>query len=126
MHNEAFRHTRNDELQQTWTNLLIDFGIFDNGSDPVTTLRRRLVMGASEWLSGKHGSKENEKVKFGYTEKEWEWIWSLMFENRAWAVPSLRDDKGNYLKENFASEMLIRYAAHEIRCHIIILRSTTL
>ena len=83
-------------------------------------LRAHLVLGASQWLSGMHGSKENEKVKFGYSDREWEWIWSLMVEDGAWAVPALKDNEGNYLKENFAPEMLIRYAAHELKCHIIV------
>jgi hypothetical protein len=83
-------------------------------------LRKKLVLGASEWLAGMNGSRENEKLKFGYTDKEWEWIWSTMIEDGAWAVPALRDTQGNYLKENFAPELMIRYAAHEMRRHIIV------
>ena len=83
-------------------------------------LRRMFVLGAAEWLVGMHGSKENEKLKFGYTDREWEWIWSTMIEDGAWAVPALRDTEGNYLKENFAPELMIKYAAHELKCHIIV------
>ena len=68
-----------------------------------------------------HGSKENEKLKFGYNDKEWEFIWSMMDEDGVWDVPSLKDENGNFLKENFAPEMLIRYAAHELRSHIIVI-----
>ena len=83
-------------------------------------LRRRLVLGASEWLNGMHGSKENDKIKFGYTDREWEWIWSSIIEDGAWAVPALRDKDGNYIKENFAPELLIKYAAHALKSHIIV------
>ena len=78
-----------------------------------------LVLGASQWLSGMHGSKENDKVKFGYSEREWELIWSMMEEDGVWDVPSLKDNNGKFLKENLAPEMLIRYAAHELKSHII-------
>ena len=43
-----------------------------------------------------------------------------MAEDGAWAVPAITDDNGRYIKENYAPEMLIRYAAHEIKCHIIV------
>ena len=35
-------------------------------------------------------------------------------------MPALRDTEGNYLKENFAPELMIKYAAHELKCHIIV------
>ena len=35
-------------------------------------------------------------------------------------MPALRDTEGNYLKENFAPELLIKYAAHKLKCHIIV------
>ena len=68
-----------------------------------------------------YGSKENEKLKFGYTSQEWELIWSQMFEKGAWDVSTLKNNDGTYLKENFAPEMMIRFAAHEIKCHIIVI-----
>ena len=114
-------HLSISNKQESWTTLLKELRIYDVDTDPVTFLRNKLVWGASEWLAGMHSSKENEKVKFGYTDLEWEWIWSLMNEDGAWAVPTLRDHEGKYVKENFSPEMLIRYAAHEIRCHIVVI-----
>ena len=83
-------------------------------------LRRRFVQGASEWMAGCHGSKENDKLKLGYTDEEWNFIWSTMLEDRAWAVPAIRDEQGKFLKENDAPELLIKFAAHDLRCHIIV------
>merc|ERR1739848_875212 len=59
--------------------------------------------------------------KFGYTSLEWEMIWSNLFENGAWDVPAFRDSEGNFLKENFGPEMLIRFAAYDIKCHIVVI-----
>ena len=114
LHNDAFKHIENEDKQQSWTKLLKFLHLYDDDINPVEYLRRMLVLGASQWLSGMHGSKENEKVKFGYSDSEWELIWSLMIEDGAW------DKEGKYLKDNFAPEMLIRYAAHELKCHIIV------
>ena len=88
--------------------------------DHIGFLRRRLVIGASEWLAGNHGSKENDKEKLGYTDKEWQLIWSLMMEDGAWALPSLKDEYGNFVKDNHAPELLIKFAAHDFQCHIIV------
>ena len=68
----------------------------------------------------------HEKLKFGYSDREWELIWSMMEEDGVWDVPSLKDNNGKFLKENFAPEMLIRYAAHELKSHIIALENTVL
>ena len=76
--------------------------------DHTNYLRRRFVAGAAEWLAGFHGSKENDKAKLGYTDYEWDIMWTQMLEDGAWAMPALKDDKGNYLKENLAPEMLIK------------------
>ena len=43
-----------------------------------------------------------------------------MLENGAWAVPSIKDDKGNNIKANFAPEILIKFIAHELKTHIIV------
>ena len=59
----------------------------------IKNLRTTFVLEASEWLAGKHGSTKNEKLQFGYTDKEWEWIWSSMIEDGAWAVPALTDSE---------------------------------
>ena len=80
-----------------------------------------MVLEASESLAGKYGANCNEKSNFGYTEKEWEWIWSSMMEDGAWAVPAITDKNGNYIKDNFAPELLIRFAAHHLKHHIIVL-----
>ena len=119
--NEAFRHIKGENNLETWTGLLKKLKLFEDDVCPVDSLRKRLVLGAAEWLSGMNGSKENEMSKFGYTAGEWEWIWSTMIEDGSWAVPAVTDQNGNYLKENFAPEMLIRYAAHELRCHIVVI-----
>ena len=110
LNNEAFRHTGRGQELDTWTNLLKEFKFHsDMGQVEHTNfLRRRFVIGASEWLAGFHGSKENDKSKLGYTDYEWELIWGQMLEDGAWAMPALKDNKGNYLKENLAPEMLIK------------------
>ena len=79
--------------------------------DQIRYLRHRFVTGAAEWLAGLHGSKENDKEKLGYSDEEWSTIWSQLLEDGAWALPALKDNNGNYLKENLAPEMLIKYIA---------------
>ena len=121
--NEAFRHTQNEKKQESWTQLLQDLRFTEemNEDERIQYLRNRFVIGASEWLAGNCGSKENNKSSLGYTDSEWDWIWTTMLEDGAWAVPSLKDMHGNTLKENFAPEMLIKFAAHELKCNIIVL-----
>ena len=92
-----------------------------NEDEHIQYLRNRFVIGASEWLAGNCGSKENNKSSLGYSDSEWDWIWTTMLEDGAWAVPSIKDMHGNTLKENFAPEMLIKFAAHELKCNIIVL-----
>ena len=122
LHNEAFRHTRSDEKLENWTKLLQEFRFYgDMDTDEhIHFLRWRFVTGAMEWLSGSYGSKENDKQKLGYTDQEWEMIWTPMLENGAWAMPPLNDDDGHYLKENHAPEMLIKFVAHDLKSHIIV------
>ena len=83
-------------------------------------LRQRFVIGASEWLAGLHGSKENDKQKLGYTNEEWRLVWSEMLEDGAWALPALKDENGKYKKENLTPEMLIKFVAHDLKTHIIV------
>ena len=83
-------------------------------------LRRRFVLGAADWMAGKNGSMQNDKLLFGYTDSQWEYIWCTMLEDGAWAVPGIKDKKGNIIKENFAPEILIKFIAHDIKCHIIV------
>ena len=73
--NEAFRHIKDENNLGAWTGLLKRLELYEDNVCPVDSLRKRLVLGAAEWLSGKNGSKENEMNKFGYTAAEWEWIW---------------------------------------------------
>ena len=44
-----------------------------------------------------------------------------MQEDGAWAVPAVKDKDANTVKENYAPEMLIKFAAHELKCNIIVL-----
>ena len=120
--NEAFEHTGDDNVLRRWTELLKDFKFYEDmdDADHINYLRSKFVLGASEWLAGMHGSKENEKSNLGYSDVEWEFIWSTMIEEGAWAVPSLQDHQGNIVKENNAPEMFIKFAAHELKCNIIV------
>ena len=81
MNNDAFKHNGSDGETGTWTQLLKDLKIFDNGfeeTEHLLFLRKRWVLGPFEWLSGKHGSLANDKILFGYTDDEWNLIWSTM------------------------------------------------
>ena len=71
-------------------------------------------------MAGKNGSKENLKDTFGYTDHEWRYIWSTLSKDRAWNVPDIKDDMGNKIKGNFAPEIMIKYIAHDLKCHIIV------
>ena len=99
MNNDAFKHTAKDSRNETWMELLMDFKIFDGMDDQIMYLRRRFVLGASEWMAGKNGSMQNDKLVFDYTDGEWEFIWMTMLEDGAWAVPSITDRNGNFVKE---------------------------
>ena len=46
-------------------------------------LRTRWVTGAAEWMSGRNGSKQNDKGIFGYSDEEWSYIWTTMIEDGA-------------------------------------------
>ena len=122
LNNEAFRHIEGENNLESWTNLLKELKFHEDMDYQEHTqfLRGRFVTGAAEWLSGSHGSRENDKEKLGYNDYEWETIWSLMLEDGAWALPSLRDKEGKYLKENLAPEMLIKFVAHDLKAHIIV------
>ena len=122
LHNEAFRHTGEETGVDSWTHLIKRLRLWDdlNTYELLQFLRHRFVTGAFEWLSGKHDSERNDKDVLGYTDQEWEDIWTPMLEDGAWAVPHLTDSKGKYLKENNAPEMLIKFIAHDLRAHIIV------
>ena len=78
------------------------------------------MTGAREWLAGMHGSKENDMEILGYTQEEWNYIWSTMLIDGAWSVPSITDEFGNSIKDNHAPEMFIKYIAHDVQCHLIV------
>ena len=120
MNNDAFKHTATDSRNETWMELLVDFKIFEGMDDHIMYLRRRFVLGAAEWMAGKNGSMQNDKLLFDYTDREWEFIWTTMLEDGAWAVPSITDENGNFVKENNAPEILIKFIAHDLKSNIIV------
>ena len=121
LNNDALKHNSGEMLNATWTKLLQDLKCYGDVEDHTNFLRRRWVLGAAEWMGGKNGSKQNDKELLGYTDSQWEFIWSTMIEDGAWAVPSLKDNLGNVIKENNAPEIMIKYIAHDLRCHIIVI-----
>ena len=120
LNNDALKNNERDQLNSTWTELVRDLQCFEDLSDHIIMLRRRWVIGASEWMAGNNDSKQNQKEVLDYTDVEWEYIWSTLIEDRAWAVPSVKDASGNWLKDNCAPEMMIQYIAHDLRCHIVV------
>ena len=78
------------------------------------------MLGASEWLAGRNGSLQNLKEVFGYSDDEWQFVWSSMSEIGAWNVPKIKDSAGSVIKDNYGPEMMLRYIAHDLHCHIII------
>ena len=52
--NEAFRHTRNEKRQESWTNLLQDLKFSEDMDEDehIKYLKNRFTIGASEWLAG--------------------------------------------------------------------------
>ena len=120
LHNDALKHNGNETKNETWTKLMQDLNFFEGEDDHIMYLRRRFVLGASEFMSGCNGSKQNDKALFDYTDDEWAFIWMTMLEDGAWAVPSIKDNKGKTVKANWAPEILIKFIAHELKCHIIV------
>ena len=115
------KKTRDANVQErNSADLSRDLRIYNFSGHNTTVLRKRWVLGASDWLAGKHGSLNNLKNIFQYTDDEWNFVWSTMICDKAWNVSGLKDLAGNVIKENFGPEMLIRYIAHDIRCHIIV------
>ena len=83
-------------------------------------MRKIFVLGAKEWMAGKNGSKQDDKLLLGYSDMEWEFIWKSMLKDGAWSLPPLRDEEGKIVKENDAPEILIKYIAHVLMCNIIV------
>jgi hypothetical protein len=105
-------------LNETWSNLLHELKFFEETEDHTMFLRTRWAMGAAEWMSGRHDSKQNDKEILGYSDKEWNFIWDTMLEDGAWAVPDIKDSLGNTVKGNHAPEMFIKYIAHDLQCRV--------
>ena len=95
--------------------------MFDEEDNLPMLLRRRFVLGAAEWMAGKNGSLRNDKEVFDYSDAEWEYIWTTMLADGAWAVPAIKDGQGNIVKGNYAPEMMIKYIAHDLRCNILVI-----
>ena len=121
LYNDAFKHNHGETNNQSWSGLLRELKFFDEDIDnhPMF-MRQRFVLGAAEFMSGKNNSNQDDKTLFGYTDDEWEFIWMTMLADGAWAVPSITDNEGNITKDNCAPEILIKYIAHDLRCHIIV------
>ena len=92
----------------------------ENNIKYINTLRQKWVLGARQWMAGMNGSLQNHKLMFGYSDEEWSFIWSTMSEDGAWDVPSIKDSHGVEIKENYGPEMMIRYIAHDLKCHILV------
>ena len=101
---------------------MLDFKFFDqlDDGDHIMDLRKRFVHGASDWMAGNNGSLQNDKDIFGYSDEQWQFIWSTMLADGAWAVPAIKDTDGNLIKDNFAPEIFIKYIAHDLKCNIIV------
>ena len=119
LNNDAFKHTNGTDETECWVDLLKKLRIYDE-DETILSLRKRWVKGASEWLAGGNGSKVNDKVLLDYSDEEWDYIWSTMIKDGAWAVPSLKDASGNFVKENQAPELLIKFIAHDLHCNLIV------
>ena len=120
LNNDAFKHVGNERNNETWTRLLHELQFFGDTDENTMYMRRRFVLGAAEWMAGRNGSKQNDKELLEYTDTQWEYIWMTMLEDGAWAVPGIKDSQGNVIKENDAPEILIKYIAHDLKCHIIV------
>ena len=107
----------------TWVELIKELKVYDEDmseGEHIQYLRNRWVIGASDWLAGKNGSKENDKRVLDYSDDEWTFIWETMIEDGAWAVPSIKDRNGDVLKENQAPELMIKFIAHDLKCNLIV------
>ena len=81
--NDALKNNEGDQLNSTWAQLLKDLNCYEDLEDHINMLRTRWVIGASDWMAGNNGSKENQKQLLGYDDEEWEYIWSTMMEDGA-------------------------------------------
>ena len=107
----------------SWGNLIKELRIYDEGMSEgqhIQYLRNRWVIGASDWLAGKNGSKENDKVLLNYSDEEWTFIWATMIEDAAWNVPSIKNSNGEFVKKKQAPELMIKFIAHDLKCNIVV------
>ena len=120
--NDGIKHSGDEKMIETWSKSLHEIKVYDNLThlEHIQYLRHRFVIGASSWLAGENGSSDNDKDVLGYSNSQWEFIWSTMAEDGAWAVPNICDDAGNILMRNWAPELMIKYIAHDLKCHIIV------
>ena len=116
---DSLKYTLSGNLRDEWVNVISDLKL-GQGIDQSIQLRNRWVKGSSEWMAGYHGSLQNYKDVFQYSDDEWDFIWSTMRKDKAWDVPNIKDSAGNLLKGNYAPELMIKFIAHDIRCHIIV------
>ena len=72
LNNDAFKHCDGEYNNENWTQLLREFKFFKEIDDHIMYLRRSFVLGAADWMAGKNGSKQNDKLLFDYTDSEWE------------------------------------------------------
>ena len=122
INNDGLKHNKQDEQNETWSILLKELKVYENMSeqDHLKFLRNQFVVGASSWCAGYEGSLENNKVDLGYTNRQWELIWSTMAESSAWSVPDILDEDGCVLVRNYAPELMMKYIAHHLKCNIIV------
>ena len=121
LNNEGLKQNKLNDASDSWNQLLIDLELCEKKKNYIYILRQRWALGASVWLSGKNNSLQNLKNMFGYTDDEWQFVWSTMSKRGAWNVPNIKDSMGTVIKENYGPEMMIRYIAHDLRCNIIVI-----
>ena len=81
LNNDAIKNNKGESLNETWTKLVQDLELFENHENNTNFLRNKWVWGAAEWMAGENGSKQNDKELFGYSDNEWQYIWSTMLED---------------------------------------------
>ena len=71
--------------------LFRDLAVYSMPGHNTVILRKRWVVGASEWLAGKYGSLQNLKDIFQYTDDQWRFVWSTLIHDKTWNVPHIKD-----------------------------------
>ena len=78
------RHTSPADLSR-------DLEVYNMSGHNTMILRKRWVRGAYEWLAGKHGSLQNLKDVFQYTDDEWSFVWSTLIHDKTWNVQQIKN-----------------------------------